>query len=127
MGKMAPRRLVITGVATVAALALGAGPASAHFCFKSELNERAAQGMSGSSNWVTFEALAFEFTGLCPEGIAILAEAGGAELDTLINSHGTMAGGTLKKGPNAGTKSISYLDFEGIEAAEGDAIAACEE
>ncbi|HEX6756661.1 MAG TPA: hypothetical protein VF109_12045 [Mycobacteriales bacterium] len=109
----------------MAAVALGAGPASAHFCFKTNLNERAAQGMAGSANWVSFHDLAFEFTGLCDAGIAILAEAGGATPDTLINSHGTMAGGTLRKGEDAGTKSISHLDFEAIDAATPAAIAAC--
>jgi hypothetical protein len=126
MGKTGVRRLLTTGVATVAALGLAAAPASAHFCFKTNLNARAAQGMAGSANWVSFEALAFEFTGLCPEGIQILAAAGGVSVDTLINTHGTMAGGTLRKGADAGTPSISYLDFDGIDAAFPDAIEACE-
>jgi hypothetical protein len=125
MGKTAVRRLVTTGIATVAALGLAAAPASAHFCFKTNLNERAAQGMAGSANWVPFGELAFEFTGLCPEGIQILADAGGVTVDTLINTHGTMAGGTLRKGEDAGTPSISYLDFEGIDAALPAAEAAC--
>lgn len=127
MGKLALRRLLPTGLAAAAALVLTAGPASAHFCFKTNLQERAAQGMAGSENWVSFGELAFEFTGLCPEGIQILADAGGVTVDTLINGHGTMAGGTLRKGEDAGTPSISHLDFEGIDAAVPAAIAACEE
>jgi hypothetical protein len=43
----------------------------------------------------------------------------------LINGHGTMAGGTLRKGEGSGTPSISHLDFEAIDAATGEAIAAC--
>jgi hypothetical protein len=125
MGKKAVRRMVMTGIGTVAAVGLVVAPASAHFCFKTNLNERAAQGMAGSANWVSFEDLAFEFTGLCPEGIEILADAGGVTLDTLINGHGTMAGGTLRKGPDAGTPSISHLDFDAIDAAFPDAVAAC--
>jgi len=125
MGTRLARRLATTGIATVAAVALGAGPASAHFCFKTNLNERAAQGMAGSANWVSFHDLAFEFTGLCDAGIGILAEAGGATPDTLINGHGTMAGGTLRKGEDAGTPSISHLDFEAIDAAFPAAAAAC--
>jgi hypothetical protein len=125
MGKTALRRLITTGMASAAAIVLAAGPASAHFCFKTNLNERAAQGMSGSSNWVSFGDLAFEFTGLCPAGIQILADAGGVTVDTLINSHGTMAGGTLRKGEDAGTPSISHLDFEAIDAAFPAAAAAC--
>ena len=120
------RRMAAGGVATVAAVVLAAAPASAHFCFKTELNERAAQGMAGSANWVSFETLAFEFTGLCDEGIAILAEAGGATTDTLINGHGLMAGGTLRKGEDGGNKAISHLDFDGIDAAMAEAAAACE-
>ena len=125
MIKAAGRLLYTTGIATVAAVALAAGPAQAHFCFKTNLNERAAQGMAGSANWVSFGDLAFEFTGLCPEGIEILADAGGATVDTLINSHGTMAGGTLRKGEASGTPSISHLDFEAIDAAFPEAEAAC--
>jgi hypothetical protein len=125
MIKVAGRLLFTTGIATVAAVALAAGPAQAHFCFKTNLNERAAEGMAGSANWVSFGDLAFEFTGLCPEGIEILAAAGGATVDTLINSHGTMAGGTLRKGEAAGTPSISHLDFEAIDAAFPEAAAAC--
>ena len=118
------RRLATTGIAAAAAVVLGAGPASAHFCFKTNLNERAAQGMAGSSNWVSFHDLAFEFTGLCDAGIEVLADAGGATPETLINSHGTMAGGTLQDG-EGGTPSISHLDFEAIDAATEDAVAAC--
>jgi hypothetical protein len=120
------RRLATTGIGAIAVLALTAGPASAHFCFKTNLNERAAEGQAGSANWVSFEDLAFEITGLCEAGIAILAEAGGATPDTLINGHGTMAGGTLRKGPDSGTPSISHLDFAAIEDATPAAEAACE-
>jgi len=119
------RRIATAGIATVAAVVLAAAPASAHFCFKTQLNERAAEGMAGSANWVSFEELAFEFTGLCDEGIAILAEAGGVTTDTLINGHGLMAGGTLRKGEDSGNKAISHLDFEGIDAAFPEAAAAC--
>ena len=122
MGKFV-RRALMSGVATVASVALVARPASAHFCFKD--NARAAEGMAGSANWVSFGALAFEFTGLCTEGIQILADAGGVTTDTLINGHGLMAGGTLKK-ESGGNKAISHLDFEGIDAALPAAAAACE-
>lgn len=119
------RRIATAGIATVAALVLAAAPANAHFCFKTQLNERAAQGMAGSHNWVPFSVLAFEFTGLCDEGIEILAEAGGVTTDTLINGHGTMAGGTLRKGEDSGNKAISHLDFEAIDAAFPAAAEAC--
>ena len=118
------RRIGTATIATVAAVVLAAAPASAHFCFKTELNERAAQGMAGSNNWVPFEVLAFEFTGLCDAGIEVLAEAGGVTTDTLINGHGLMAGGTLRKA-ESGNKAISHLDFDAIDAAMGEANAAC--
>ena len=127
MGMKLRRRLATTGIGAIAVLALTAGPASAHFCFKTNLNERAAEGQAGSANWVSFEETALEFfPGLCEEGIEILAAAGGATPDTLINGHGTMAGGTLRKGPDSGTKSISHLDFDGIDAATSEALEACE-
>ena len=125
MGMKLGHRLATIGIGALAALALTAGPASAHFCFKTNLNERAAQGQAGSANWVSFHDLAFEFTGLCDAGIAVLADAGGVTVDTLINGHGTMAGGTLRKGADSGTKSISHLDFAAIDAAMSAATAAC--
>jgi hypothetical protein len=62
MGRKLGRRLATTGIAAMAVLALTAGPASAHFCFKTNLNERAAQGQAGSANWVSFNDLASEFS-----------------------------------------------------------------
>lgn len=125
MGSTTVRRLVTGGVATVAAFALAVAPASAHFCFKTNLNERAAEGQAGSQGWVSFYDLALEFTGLCDAGIEVLAEAGGVTTGTLINAHGLMAGGTLKKA-DGGNPAISHLDFEAIDAAFPAAAAACE-
>lgn len=118
-------RLTVVAAAATAAVLLAATPANAHFCFKTHLNERAAQGMAGSSNWVSFHDLAFEFTGLCDAGLAVLAEAAGVTPGTLINTHGTMAGGTLKKGAGSGNRAISHLDFDAIDAAFPEAAAAC--
>jgi hypothetical protein len=120
------RRATVVGIAAFAGLALAATPASAHFCFKTHLSDRAAAGMAGSANWVSFGDLATEFLpGLCEEGVELLAEAGGVTPGTPINTHGTMAGGTLRKGENAGTPSISYLNFEALDAAIPDAFEAC--
>jgi hypothetical protein len=121
---MFARRVITTAVAAGAALALATGPASAHFCFKTSLNEHAAAGMAGSANWLAFGDLAAEVTGLCPAGVEVLADAAGVTTDTLINTHGTMAGGTLKK-EEGGNKAISHLDFDAIDAAFPDAVAAC--
>lgn len=125
MGKLL-RRALMTGAGAIAIVGLAAGPANAHFCFKTELNARAAQGMAGSANWVSFGSLAAEFLpGLCAEGIEHIATAAGATPSTLINSHGTMAGGTLKKGANSGNPAISHLDFEALDAAVPEAFALC--
>lgn len=119
------RRSLTTAATTLAVVGLAAGPASAHFCFKTNLNPTAAEGMAGSANWVSFAEMAAAELGLCDAGVAHLAAAAGATPDTLINGHGTMAAGTLKKGADAGTKSISHLDFASLEAAIPDAEALC--
>ena len=66
--------------------------------------------------------LATEFTGLCPAGVDVLADAAGVSTSTMINAHGVMAGGTEGKRT---IKPISHLDFGAIDAAFGDAVAAC--
>jgi hypothetical protein len=120
------RRALMTGAGAVAIVGLATGPANAHFCFKTNLNAIAAQGMAGSQTWVPFGELAAEFLpDLCEAGIEHLATAGGVTTSTLINTHGTMAGGTLRKGENAGTPSISHLDFDAIDLAIPDAFALC--
>jgi hypothetical protein len=122
------RRALMTGAGAVAIVGLATGPANAHFCFKTNLNAKAAQGMAGSANWVSFGSLAAEFLpGLCQEGIEHIATAAGATPSTLINGHGLMASGTLKKGAGAGTPSISHLDFEALDAAIPGAFALCAE
>ncbi|UUZ58911.1 hypothetical protein [Nocardioides sp. B-3] len=84
------------------------------------------QGMAGASSsngFASFHVLAFEFTGLCPAGIRVLADAAGISVDTPINLHAVMAGGAEFRGKDA--RGISHLDFEAIDAAFPDAIAAC--
>jgi hypothetical protein len=118
------RRLLATFGASAAAFALTAGTASAHFCYFTEANVNAELGRAGSKGFVTFGALAFEFTGLCDDGIAVLAAAGGITPSTTINAHGVMAGGTLRNGKSI--RPISHLDFGVIEAAFPDAMEACD-
>lgn len=119
-------RVLLTGAGTVAALALTAGTASAHFCYKTDVNPASWEGKNGSQNWMSFSELVATHIGpVCDEGVEIIAAGAGVTPTTLINTHGTMAGGTLKK-EQPGTKAISYLDFAGLEAAIPDAIAACE-
>ena len=122
---MLVRRLSTVAAATVAVIALTASSAGAHFCFFSDPNPNADAGRAGSSGFVAFGTLAAEFTGLCPAGVQVLADAAGVELGTLINAHGVMAG------PTDGNKAISHLDFAAIEAAlgtpeaPGPAVLAC--
>ncbi len=107
------RRSLITGVSAVAMVALAAGPASAHFCYKNDVNAKAASGMAGSSNWMSFHDYAYAGTGgtLCEDGIAYVAEAAGVSLGTLINGNGMMAG------PTGGNKAIGQMDFGAIVGA----------
>ena len=119
------RRLSTVAVAAATVLLLTAGSASAHFCYFSDPNPNGDAGRAGSKGFFTFESIATEFTGLCPAGIQVLADAAGVELGTLINAHGVMAG------PTDGNKAISHLDFAAIDAAlgtpqvPGPAVLAC--
>lgn len=109
--------------ASAIVFALTAGSASAHFCYFTEANTNAELGRAGSNGFATFGELAFQFTGLCDAGIAVLADAAGVSTTTTINAHGVMAGGTLRNGKNI--KPITHLDFAAIEAAFPAAEAAC--
>ena len=117
------RRLSTIGVGTVAAVALGLGPASAHFCYINNMTPQAMAGASNSKGFVSFHDLASEFTGLCDAGIQVLAGAAGISVETPINLHAVMAGGAEGKGKDA--RGISHLDFEAIDAAFPNADAAC--
>jgi hypothetical protein len=118
---MLVRRLSTVAAAAAATIALSAMPASAHFCFNKHAVQQGAEGMANSNGFASFHDLAFEFTGLCDEGIEILAEAAGVETWTAINVRTVMAQGSGGK-----SQGIGYLDFEAIEAAFPAAAAACE-
>jgi hypothetical protein len=122
---MLARRLITTSVAAGAAVVLAAGPAAAHFCYNTKLTPEAMQGMANSQAFASFGDLAAEITGLCPAGVQVLADAAQVSLDQPIHLKAVMAGGTLKKADGGGTPAISHLDFEAIDAAFPDAIAAC--
>jgi hypothetical protein len=117
---MLVRRLSTVAAATVAVIALTASSASAHFCFFTDPNPNADAGRAGSNGFVAFGTLAAQITGLCPAGVQVLADAAGVELDTMINAHGVMAGGTT-----GGNNAISHLDFAALDAAGPAAAAAC--
>jgi hypothetical protein len=117
------RRMSILAVSTVAAFAVGVAPAAAHFCYHNDLTPQATAGMLGSNAYTSFGELAFQFTGLCPAGIEVLADAAGITVDTPIHSRTVMAGGLAKQGRS--NPAIGHLDFEAIDAAFPDAVAAC--
>lgn len=117
------RRASTIAVPIVAGVALAIAPASAHFCYVNNMTPQAAAGASSSNGFASFGELAFEFTGLCPAGIQVLADAAGVSVDTPINLHAVMAGGAESRGNDA--PGISHLDFGAIDAAFPDAVAAC--
>ena len=118
------RRLSTVALGTVAAVALGLGPASAHFCYVNNMTPQAMAGVSNSNGFESFHDLAFQLTsGLCDAGIQVLADAAGISVETPINMHAVMAGGAEFRGKDA--RGISHLDFEAIGAAFPNAVAAC--
>jgi len=117
------RRLSTISVGTVTAVALGLGPASAHFCYLNNMTPQAMAGASNSNGFVSFHDLAFQFTGLCAAAIRVLAGAAGISVETPINLHAVMAGGAESRGKDA--RGISHLDFEAIDAAFPNGVAAC--
>jgi hypothetical protein len=114
------RRASVVAASTVAVIAVSAGAANAHFCFNKHAVQRGAQGMANSQGFASFHDLAFEFTGLCDAGIGVLASAAGVEPWTAINVRTVMAQGAQGK-----SRGIGHLDFEAIDAAFPDAMAAC--
>jgi hypothetical protein len=113
------RRAATVAVSAVATLALSSGAASAHYCYFNNPNPNADKGRAGSHGFFPFSTLTSQFLGLCEEGGQILADAGGVEMDTLINAHGAMAG------PTGGNKPIGHLNFAAIGAAAEEAFGAC--
>jgi hypothetical protein len=117
------RRLSTLSIGTIAAVALGLGPASAHICYVNNMTPQAMAGASSSSGFLSFHDLAFQFTNLCDAGIQVLAGAAGVSVETPINTRAVMAGGAEFQGKDA--RGISHLDFEALDAAFPDAVAAC--
>ncbi len=117
------RRISTIAIGIAAAAALGLGPASAHFCYVNNMTPQGMAGAGNSNGFASFHDLAFEFTGLCDDGIQVLADAAGISVDTPINMHAVMASGAEFRGKDA--RGISHLDFEAIDAAFPDAVAAC--
>jgi hypothetical protein len=117
------RRISTIAIGMAAAVALGLGPAGAHFCYVNNMTPQGMAGASNSNGFASFHDIAFEFTGLCDAGIQVLADAAGISVDTPINLHAVMASGAELQGKDA--RGISHLDFDAIDAAFPDAAAAC--
>jgi hypothetical protein len=117
------RRISTITVGTAAALALGLGSASAHFCYVNNMTPQAMAGASNSNGFESFHDIASEFTGLCDAGIQVLADAAQISPDTPINMHAVMASGAEFRGKNA--RGISHLNFGAVEAAFPAAAEAC--
>jgi hypothetical protein len=114
------RRVVLTTTATAGIVVLTATSASAHFCYKQDVNPKAAAGMSKSQTWMPLgDIIEFFVPGLCAEGATHLADAFGATTSTLINTSGTMAGGNVKQGKS--NPAINHLLFPESDA-EFDAL-----
>ncbi len=54
------RRLSTVALGTITAVALGHGPASAHFCYVNNMTLQAMTGASNSNGFVSFHDLAFQ-------------------------------------------------------------------
>ena len=121
------RRAATTAGATVAIVALTAGTASAHLCYRENLNPTAAARNAGNPNWMSVDQMIATLPGLCPAGATAIKTAFGASGDALINQHGVMAGGNAKQGKS--NPAISHLNFPEsdaeFEALVGQAFAAC--
>jgi hypothetical protein len=109
------RRVVLTTTATTGIIVLTATSASAHFCYKRDVNPKAAAGMSKSQTWMPLGAIIeMRVPGLCTAGADHIATAFGATTATLINTSGTMAWGNVKQGKS--NPAIGHLDFPDTEA-----------
>lgn len=112
---MGMRRILLTTTATMTIGVLGAGPALAHYCFKTDWNE-AATSNSKSQGWVPVADFAAfieeevpEFATMCDEGMAIW-DATIEDLtarNTRVKGPGLLAGGT--EGSHRTPEHFGYL------------------
>jgi hypothetical protein len=113
------RRLAAVGAAAVAAFALAASPAFAHFCSKSGWNDSAFAHAANSQSWLSaaewkgFVAGAVEEGEICEAGAAnLVTQIDSQPANTLFMGPGLLAGGTLKNGKDNTPEHFQYLDFE---------------
>ena len=115
MGTRRIRRMVAGAAVTAGAVVLGAGPAFAHFCYKTNFNETAVAHAAKSNAWVTAaewrEFLPFieqDCPGISADILPILA-AEEARGTTLFMGPGLLAGGTLKNGKGNTPPHVGYM------------------
>jgi hypothetical protein len=113
------RRFGAVFAAAVAAFALAATPAFAHFCSKSGWSDAALQHAAKSQAWMTaaewgeFIDFAEAEGEICPAGAENLrSQVASRSEDTLFMGPGLLAGGTLKNGKGNTPGHFDYLDFE---------------
>jgi hypothetical protein len=113
------RRPAAVLAAAVAAFAVAATPAFAHFCSKTGWSDAALAHAPKSEAWLT----AAEWNGfiddavgageICPAGAADLkSQIAAYPSNTLFMGPGLLAGGTLKNGKDNTPSQFNYLDFE---------------
>jgi hypothetical protein len=117
-----------TVLAATLALMMLAGPAFAHYCYKTDWNPQAAAKAAGSQAWLTaadwhwiIDTYIAPDPDACDEGLDDLH----AQIDelpdtTLFMGPGLLAGGTLHNDKGKTPKHFGYIDFE-------QAIALCME
>ena len=113
------RRFGAVIAAAVAALAIAASPAFAHFCSKSGWSEAALAHAAKSGPWLT----AADWNGFIDDEVAAggICLAGAAELkaqiaaypsNTLFMGPGLLAAGTLHNGKNNTPSQFNHLHFD---------------
>ena len=117
--KTGTRRVAVLGAAMIAALALAAAPAYAHFCSKTGWSDKALEHAAKSGSWLTasewleFIVFAVDEGEICQVGADNLAaQVTSRPANTLFLGPGLLAGGTLKNGKGNTPEHFDYLDFE---------------
>jgi hypothetical protein len=117
--KTGSRRAAVLGAAMIAALALAATPAYAHFCSKTGWSDKALEHAAKSNAWLTadewleFIDFAVAEGEICQAGADNLAaQVTSQPANTLFMGPGLLAGGTLKNGKGNTPEHFQYLDFE---------------
>ena len=113
------RRFGAVLATAVAAFAIAATPAFAHFCSKTGWSDAALANAARSQSWLTaaeWNSFIDEAAGaeeICPAGATNLkTQIAAYSSDTLFMGPGLLAGGTLKDGKGNTPSQFNYLDFE---------------